>query len=190
MKLIVGLGNPGTKYMTTRHNVGFEAIDTIAEIHGISVMRNKYKALIGEGMIAGEKVILMKPQTYMNLSGEAVAACMNFNKLTTDDLIVIYDDISLDLGVVKLKKSGSSGGHNGIKNIIAHLGTEKFPRIKFGVGQKTPGWDLADYVLSRFTEPEMRIIGPVFREVVDIVDTIVSEDFEKAMNKFNGKARG
>lgn len=187
MKLIVGLGNPGMQYAATRHNIGFEVIDSIAETYNISVMKNKYKALIGEGNIAGEKVILMKPQTYMNLSGEAVKACMDFHKISNEDLIVIYDDISLAVGQLRIRKSGSAGGHNGIKNIIAHLGTQEFPRIKFGVGEKPAGWDLANYVLGRFSEDDMKIIGPRVGDAVKATETIINSGIEKAMNNYNKK---
>ena len=187
MKLIVGLGNPGMQYAATRHNIGFEVIDSIAETYNISVMKNKYKALIGEGNIAGEKVILMKPQTYMNLSGEAVKACMDFHKISNEDLIVIYDDISLAVGQLRIRKSGSAGGHNGIKNIIAQLGTQEFPRIKFGVGEKPAGWDLANYVLGRFSEEEMKTIGPRVSDAVKATEAIISSGIEKAMNNYNKK---
>lgn len=187
MKLIVGLGNPGMQYAATRHNIGFEVIDSIAETYNISVTKNKYKALIGEGNIAGEKVILMKPQTYMNLSGEAVKACMDFHKISNEDLIVIYDDISLAVGQLRIRKSGSAGGHNGIKNIIAHLGTQEFPRIKFGVGEKPAGWDLANYVLGRFLEEEMKVIGPRIGDAVKATEAIIGSGIEKAMNNYNKK---
>ena len=187
MKLIVGLGNPGMQYAVTRHNIGFEVIDSIAETYNISVMKNKYKALIGEGNIAGEKVILMKPQTYMNLSGEAVKACMDFHKISNEDLIVIYDDISLQVGQLRIRKSGSAGGHNGIKNIIAQLGTQEFPRIKFGVGEKPAGWDLANYVLGRFSEEDMKVIGPRVTDAVKATETIIKSGIEKAMNNYNKK---
>ncbi|MBQ1274618.1 MAG: aminoacyl-tRNA hydrolase [Cellulosilyticum sp.] len=189
MKLIVGLGNPGMQYAATRHNIGFEVIDSIAETYNISVMKNKYKALIGDGTIGGEKVILMKPQTYMNLSGEAVKACMDFHKISNEDLIVIYDDISLEVGQLRLRKSGSAGGHNGIKNIIAQLGTQEFPRIKFGVGEKPAGWDLANYVLGRFSEEDMKIIGPRVGDAVKATEMIVRDGVEKAMNNYNNKVR-
>ena len=143
MKLIVGLGNPGMQYAATRHNIGFEVIDSLSEVYNIPVNKSKYKALIGEGRIGYERVILMKPQTFMNLSGESVRACMDFQKLSNEDVIIIYDDISLDVGQIRIRKSGSAGGHNGIKSIIAHMNTQEFPRVKVGVGQKPAGWDLA-----------------------------------------------
>lgn len=185
MKLIVGLGNPGMKYATTRHNIGFEIIDSIAETYRISVLKNKYKALIGEGTIGGEKVILMKPQTYMNLSGEAVRMCCDFYKISPDDVIVIYDDASLELGQIRIRKSGSAGGHNGIKSIIAHLNTQTFPRIKFGVGSQF--FDIATYVLDRFSIEEMKLIGPRIGDVVKATETMIRQGTDVAMNQYNGK---
>lgn len=189
MKLIVGLGNPGMQYAATRHNIGFEVIDSIAQTYNIQVMKNKYKALIGDGTIGGEKVILMKPQTYMNLSGEAVKACMDFHKISPEDLIIIYDDISLDVGQLRLRKSGSAGGHNGIKNIIAQIGTQEFPRVRFGVGEKPAGWDLANYVLGRFSEEEMKIVAPQTVEVAKVVEVIIRKGMDVAMNNYNIKVR-
>lgn len=189
MKLIVGLGNPGMQYAATRHNIGFEVIDSISDAYNIQVVKNKYKALIGEGMIAGEKVILMKPQTYMNLSGEAVKACMEFHKIAIEDLIVIYDDISLEVGQLRLRESGSAGGHNGIKNIIAHLGTQQFNRIRFGVGEKPAGWDLANYVLGRFPEEEMKVVAPQTVEAAKAVELIIRSGMSKAMNQYNIKVK-
>lgn len=189
MKLIVGLGNPGMQYAATRHNIGFEVMDSLSETYNISIIKNKYKALIGEGTILGERVILMKPQTYMNLSGEAVKACMDFHKIAVEDLIVIYDDISLEVGQLRLRESGSAGGHNGIKNIIMQLGTQNFNRIKVGVGEKPAGWDLANYVLSRFSKEEMQIIAPASVEAAKAASMIVSEGMSKAMNTYNVKVK-
>lgn len=189
MKLIVGLGNPGFQYAVTRHNIGFQAIDAIAEAYHIAIQKNKYKSLIGEGTIKGEKVILMKPQTYMNLSGEAVRACMDWNKLTKNDIIVIYDDVSLEVAQLRIRKLGSAGGHNGIKNIISHLGGQEFPRIKIGVGEKPPGWDLANYVLSRFTDEEIKVIAPKLNDVVKAVEIMLDKGIDQAMNQYNLKVR-
>lgn len=189
MKLIVGLGNPGMQYAATRHNIGFEVIDSLSEAYNIQVIKNKYKALIGEGSIGGERVILMKPQTYMNLSGEAVKACMDFHKISNQDLIVIYDDISLEVGQLRLRKAGSAGGHNGMKHIITLLGTQEFPRVKFGVGEKPAGWDLANYVLGRFQEEEMKIVGPRIGDAVKAVESIITVGIDKAMNNYNLKVR-
>ena len=148
MKIIVGLGNPTKEYAGTRHNVGFSVIYNISDAYNIPVETKKHKALIGKGIIEGEKVILAMPQTYMNLSGESVRELMDYYKCDLSDLIVIYDDISLDVGQLRIRKKGSAGGHNGIKNIIANLGTDVFPRIKIGVGEKPKKYDLADYVLG------------------------------------------
>lgn len=189
MKLIVGLGNPGLQYAATRHNIGFEAIDTIAEINNIAINKNKFKALVGEGTIRGEKVVLMKPQTYMNLSGEAVSACRSWYKISNEDIIVVYDDVSLAVGQLRIRKSGSAGGHNGIKSIIAQLGTEVFPRVKVGVGEKPPGWDLADHVLGKFSEEEMKEVCPKLKDVSKAIETIVDSGIDTAMNRYNVKTR-
>lgn len=187
MKLIVGLGNPGTQYAATRHNIGFEVIDSLSEAYNIPVNKSKYKAIIGEGRIGNERVILMKPQTFMNLSGEAVRACMDFQKISNEDVIIIYDDISLDVGQIRIRKNGSAGGHNGIKSIIAHMNTQEFPRIKFGVGQKPAGWDLANYVLGRFSDEDMKIIGPKIDDVIKATECMVTSTIDKAMNQYNKK---
>lgn len=185
MKIIVGLGNPTKEYAGTRHNVGFSVIYNISDAYNIPVDTKKHKALIGKGVIEGEKVILAMPQTYMNLSGESVRELMDFYKCDLSDLIIIYDDISLDVGKLRIRAKGSAGGHNGIKNIIAHLGTQEFSRIRIGVGEKPAKMDLADYVLGRFTKEEQ----PVIRESADrarqAVATILTEGVASAMNKFN-----
>ena len=185
MYIIVGLGNPTDKYARTRHNVGFDTIDYIADKYGIAMDFMKHKAICGKGIIEGEKVILDKPMTYMNLSGESVRELVDYYKCDPDDIIVIYDDISLDVGKRRIRTKGSAGGHNGIKNIIAHLGTQEFTRIKIGVGEKPKQMDLADYVLGRFSEAER----PVIREGVDrackAVEMIISNGPDKAMNEFN-----
>ena len=146
MKVIVGLGNPGKKYDNTRHNIGFEALDYIADKEGISINTGKHKALIGTGYMGGEKVLLVKPQTFMNLSGESLRPIMDFYKLEPEDFIIIHDDIDLDVGRLRIRRKGSAGGHNGLKSIISHLGSMDFPRVKIGVGEKPKGYDLADYV--------------------------------------------
>ena len=155
MFVIVGLGNPDKKYEATRHNIGFDVIDAIADKYNINVKDKKHKALVGSGVIEGMKVLLVKPLTYMNLSGESVAEVMNFYKLDPEeDMLVIFDDISLAPGNIRIRKKGSAGGHNGIKNIIAMTGTQNFMRIKVGVGEKPAGWDLADHVLGRFDKED------------------------------------
>ena len=155
MYIIVGLGNPGYQYVGTRHNIGFMAVEELAERNRISIDMNKYKGIYGKGMIEGEKVILLEPQTYMNLSGESVRAAVDFYKIDPEkELIVIYDDISLEVGKIRIREKGSAGGHNGMKSIIAHLGTEEFNRVRIGIGNKPKGWDLADYVLGHFEEED------------------------------------
>ena len=185
MKIIVGLGNPGVNYAGTRHNVGFSAIVNLSDRYGISVDTKKHKALIGKGVIAGEKVILAMPQTYMNLSGESVRELFDYYKCEPSDVIVIYDDISLDVGRLRVRAKGSAGGHNGMKNIIQHLGTDAFPRVRIGIGEKPPRMDLADYVLSRFSSEEQ----PVIRDCVDTareaVETLLAKGVDAAMNQFN-----
>lgn len=151
MYIIIGLGNPGEKYGHTRHNVGFEVIDILADRIGIHVEEKKHKGLCGRGVLEGQKVVLVKPQTFMNLSGECVRAAADFYKVAEDEIIVVYDDISLEPGRLRVRSKGSAGGHNGIKNIIAHLGTQEFPRVKVGIGEKPKGMDLADYVLGCLT---------------------------------------
>ena len=186
MYIIAGLGNPSSKYEHTRHNVGFDAIDYIADKYGIKVDILKHKALCGAGIIGGQKVILVKPQTFMNLSGESLASIVNFYKVDPEDeLIVIYDDISLDVGRLRLRAKGSAGGHNGIKSIIGLLGTEKFKRIKTGVGDKPANWDLADYVLGHFSPAEQKVMNDTFGKVCDAVECIISEGMDRAMCKFN-----
>ena len=189
MFVIVGLGNPGKKYETTRHNAGFMAIDALAEKYGISVTEKKHKALCGTGIINGVKVLLVKPQTFMNLSGESVGEVMNFYKLDPEeDLLVVFDDISLAPGSIRIRKKGSAGGHNGIKSIIAHTGTQGFMRVKVGVGEKPAGWDLADYVLGHFSKEEQETMEQTIKkDVTDAVSLIASGDVDKAMNQYNAK---
>ena len=167
MYLIVGLGNPGREYEHTRHNAGFDAIDVLAGKLGADVKEKKHKGLCGKGMIAGEKVILLKPQTFMNLSGESVRAAADFYKIDAEHMIVLYDDIDLDVGKLRVRAKGSAGGHNGIKNIIAHMGTQEFPRVRIGVGAKPDRMDLADYVLGRFSQVERPVMEDAFEEAAE-----------------------
>lgn len=191
MYIIVGLGNPGKQYEHTRHNVGFDTIDVLAERYRISVDAKKYKALYGKGMIEGNKVILAKPQTYMNLSGESVRELIDFYKIDeAEELIVIYDDISLEPGQLRLRAKGSAGGHNGIKNIIVHLGGQEFKRIKVGVGEKPKGYDLADYVLSRFSKEERQRVDASLERAADAAVKIITDDMASAMNEYNKKVDG
>lgn len=189
MYLIVGLGNPTKTYEGTRHNVGFDMIDVLANKFNIDVTTKKHKALVGKGIIEGMKVILAKPQTYMNLSGEAVREIIDFYKIEPENIIVIYDDISLDVGRLRIRKKGSAGGHNGIKNIIAHLGTQEFPRIRVGIGEKPKEWDLADYVLSKYSKAEQEAFKEAADSVIGSVKLMVMDDVDGAMNQYNAKKR-
>ncbi|WP_294153375.1 aminoacyl-tRNA hydrolase [uncultured Clostridium sp.] len=184
MFLIVGLGNPGSQYEDTRHNIGFKVVDNIAKEYNIEINRQKFKGMCGEGFINGEKVILLKPSTYMNLSGESIREVVDFYKLSNEDLVVIYDDISLDVGRLRIREKGSAGGHNGIKSIIAHLGTDIFPRIKVGVGQ--PNVDLVNYVLGKFTKEEMEVLSESIDASTKAVREMLSSDVKTAMNIYNG----
>ncbi len=187
MYIIIGLGNPTREYEATRHNIGFDAITRLADDNNISLDTKKHKAICGKGMIGGEKVILAKPQTYMNLSGESVRDLIDFYKVTKDEIIVIYDDISLDVGQLRIRTKGSAGGHNGIKNIIAHLGSDEFYRIKIGVGDKPKNWDLADYVLARFPKEEEPAIREALEKVSKACETIIRDGAQVAMNLYNKK---
>lgn len=189
MYIIVGLGNPGKQYEHTRHNVGFEVIDILADRIGIHVGEKKHKGLCGRGVLEGQKVVLVKPQTFMNLSGECVRAVVDFYKVAEDEVIVIYDDVSLEPGQLRIRGKGSAGGHNGIKNMIAHLGTQEFPRVKVGVGEKPKGMDLADYVLSRFLKEEQGKMDDAFKEAADAVAMMVGQGLGPAMNHFNVKKK-
>lgn len=188
MYIIVGLGNPEAKYEGTRHNAGFDVIDTIADKYNISVDTKKHRAYVGTGIIEGQKVILAKPQTYMNLSGESVRSLVDFYKADPQSqVLVIFDDISLDVGQLRIRKKGSAGGHNGIKSIISHLGTSDFPRIKVGVGEKPKEQDLADYVLGKFSKGERELMREGYLRAAEAVRFIVQDDIEKAMNEYNKK---
>lgn len=189
MKVIVGLGNPGMEYVGTRHNVGFETIDRLADACSIDVTQQKHKGSIGQGVIAGQKVLLVKPMTYMNNSGECVSAVVNFYKLSLEDVIVIYDDINLDVGRLRIKERGSAGGHNGMKSIIAHLKSEEFTRVRIGVGMKREGQNLVNHVLSKFSKQQQEMIAEGMDDAVQAVELILSDGIAKAMNTFNGKNR-
>lgn len=186
MYIIAGLGNPGLQYMGTRHNAGFSVIDELADKHNISIDTAKHKGMIGKGVIDGQKVILVKPMTYMNNSGECIREVMDYYKVDIDELIVIFDDISLVPGKLRIRAKGSAGGHNGIKSIIAHLGSDGFKRIKFGVGDKPKGWDLADWVLGKFPSEEFVALREGNKKACEAVECIISEGIESAMNKYNG----
>ncbi len=187
MKFIIGLGNPTTEYVGTRHNIGFDAITKLADSYHIDVKERKHKALCGKGIIAGQKVMLIKPQTYMNLSGESVREVLDFYKASSEDIIVLYDDINLEPGQLRIREKGSAGGHNGIKNIIAHLGTEQFARVRIGVGEKPKDWDLKDYVLGRFKAEEEPLMREALTNTAKACELFVQGELGVAMNTFNRK---
>lgn len=188
MFLIVGLGNPEKKYDKTRHNIGFDTIDALADKYNISMNEKKHKALCGTGVIDGVKVLLAKPQTYMNLSGDSVAEIVNFYKIDPEEeMIVIFDDISLAPGNIRVRKKGSAGGHNGIKSIIARTGTQNFMRIKVGVGEKPAGWDLADHVLGHFSREDRALVEDAIKDAEAAAVLMMQGQVDKAMNDFNEK---
>ncbi len=184
MFLIVGLGNPGKEYDGTRHNIGFEAIDYIADKYNIELNRIKFKGVFGEGFINEKKVILLKPTTYMNLSGESIREVINFYKISNEEVIVIYDDISLEVGRLRIREKGSHGGHNGIKSIIANLGTDVFPRVKIGVG--APKGNLVSHVLGKFSDDEVEILKETIKASNEAVSIMLQSNAKEAMNKLNG----
>ncbi|MBQ7296373.1 MAG: aminoacyl-tRNA hydrolase [Clostridia bacterium] len=184
--MIVGLGNPGKQYESTRHNAGFICLDLLAEKHSISVKKLKFRSLMGEGRIEGKRCLLLKPQTLMNLSGEAVRDAAEFYKIPPENIIVIYDDISLEPGKLRIRRKGSDGGHNGMKNILYHIKSDNFPRIKVGVGAKpNPEYDLADWVLSRFSASEAKLIKEAAEKVIGSVEYMVCGNIDKAMSDYN-----
>ena len=187
MKLIVGLGNPTPQYDKTRHNVGFAVIDHLMNEYGGGGGTGEDKGVYGKGRIAGESVILLKPMTFMNLSGESISQVANYYKIQPEDIIVIYDDINLDVGRLRIRKKGSAGGHNGIKNMIQHLNTEDFPRIRVGVGMKPAHMDLAKYVLSHFSKEELPLMQDGYRHACEAAVMMLHGDLEQAMNSYNGK---
>ncbi len=185
-KIIVGLGNPGKEYAFTRHNTGFLALDYISDKLNVKINRSKFASLMCEASFGGKRVLLMQPQTYMNNSGEAVAQAASFYKIAPEDIIVIFDDISLPVGKLRIRKSGSAGGHNGIKSIIAQLGSDKFPRIKVGVGEKPhPEMDLADHVLSQFPKAEQELLFATFGDIYEAAGLMLEGKTDEAMNKYN-----
>ena len=189
MYIIVGLGNPTRQYEGTKHNVGFDTIDYLIDEYQISSSGTGHKALFGKGMIAGQKVIVAKPMTYMNLSGESVRELVNYYKVDPEsELIVVYDDISLAPGQIRIRKKGSAGGHNGIKNISANLGTDHFMRVKVGVGEKPKNWDLADYVLSPFTKDERPLVNLAIEHAAKAIEQMLNGDVDAAMNEYNRKS--
>ena len=184
--LIVGLGNPGRQYESTRHNAGFICMDILAEKYAIKINKLKFKSLMGEGRIEGKRCLLLKPQTFMNLSGEAVRDAVEFYKIPIENIIVICDDISLEPGKMRIRRKGSHGGQNGMRNIIYHLKDDNFPRIKIGIGAKpNPDYDLADWVLSRFSQSEAKLIKQIADDTVSAIEYMVKGDIDKAMSSFN-----
>ena len=185
--LVVGLGNPGEKYENTRHNVGFLTVDQLADRAGVPVQKLKHRALTNTAEVGGARVLLMKPVTYMNLSGEAVGEAARFYKIPPDHVLVISDDVSLPIGKLRVRRGGSAGGHNGLKSIIQHLGTDQFPRVKIGVGEKPhPDYDMADWVLSKFTGEDLKTITEAVKRAADAAACVVKDGPDKAMNRFNG----
>ncbi len=187
MVLLTGLGNPGPQYVGTRHNAGFEVLDLVADKWGIDINKNKFKGMVGEGFIKGKKVVLLKPMTFMNLSGESVVAALNFFKPAADEFIVIYDDVSLKRGAIRIRKKGSSGGHNGIKSIIALTGSDEFHRIKVGVGHSRG--NMVSHVLGRFSEEEAKEYGEGILLAREALEMILDKGIDEAMNKFNSSGK-
>ena len=187
--LIVGLGNPGEQYENTRHNVGFRVVEELAERQNAPIQRLKFKALTNLLTVGGEKVLVMKPVTYMNLSGEAVRPAADFYKIPPERILVISDDTALDVGKLRVRRGGSAGGHNGLKSIIQHLGTDQFPRIRVGVGKKPhPDYDLADWVLGKFQGEDKKAVDAAVKRAADAVECLVQYGPDQAMNRFNGSA--
>lgn len=187
MFVFAGLGNPGREYEKTRHNTGFECIDYISALYRIPVVKAKFKALLGEGFIQGQKVMLIKPQTYMNNSGESLREILNYYKLNAKKLIVIYDDIDLDMGIIRIRPSGSAGTHNGMRSIIYHTKTEDFPRIRVGIGKPRPSQDLVSFVLGKLSQEENQIMSETIEKVALSCAEILVAGIEMAMSKYNGK---
>lgn len=185
VRLIVGLGNPGPDYARTRHNVGFMVTDAFSHRHHIDIRNTGRKALYGEGRWRQDKLVLLKPQTYMNLSGEAVVQALHWYKITPKDMVVVYDDMDLETGRLRLRTAGSSGGQNGVKSIIAAVGTEEFARVRIGIGRPQPGWQTVDWVLSRFGESEQAQLTAAIERACDALEAILNDGFAKAMNRFN-----
>ena len=191
MYLIVGLGNPGRKYAGTKHNMGFDVIDCLVDAHGIPSSGTALKGMYGKGLLGGQKVILVKPLTYMNASGDCVRAFVDYYKVDPEkELVVVYDDISLEPGVIRVRGKGSAGGHNGIKSLIGRLGTQQFKRVRVGIGEKPPEWDLADFVLAPFSKRDRELVDEGIGRAAEAVRVILEDGIDAAMNRFNGKAGG
>ncbi len=184
MKLVVGLGNPGSKYRETRHNIGFMTIDRLADYYNINLIKEEHKALVAKKRIKGEKVIFAKPQTFMNNSGEAVRGLASYYKIRKEDIIIIYDDLDLKVGQVRIKPKGGHGGHNGIKSIFTHLGAREFPRVRIGIGRPVK-MKVIDYVLGRFKKDDKKIIKEAVEDAKDAVRIYLEDNLQQAMNKYN-----
>lgn len=185
MKLFIGLGNPGKDYEKTRHNIGFEVIDALAVQWGIDVNQAKHKGLYGVGYVNGTKVILLKPLTYMNLSGESIRAVMDYFKIETEDIVVLYDDLDIDVSRIRLRQKGSAGGHNGIKSTIAHIGTDQFNRIRIGISRPKNGMSVTNHVLGRFQAEEWAELQPVIKKCVNACTSFLDKPFLQVMNEYN-----
>jgi PTH1 family peptidyl-tRNA hydrolase len=185
IRLIVGLGNPGPRYAATRHNVGWMVLDAFAAKHGFTFDKNAHKGLLAEGRYGGEKIALLKPQTFMNLSGQSVAPAARWYKVEPQEMLVLYDDLDLPPGKLRLREKGSSGGHNGMKSIIADTGSQDFPRLRIGIGRPAPGWSVPDWVLAPFTKEEQPLIARVVERAVGALEEILTVGFTKAMNTYN-----
>ena len=187
MKIVAGLGNPGSEYEKTKHNVGFMFVDALAEKLGVTDWKDKFDAKIGEARIGAEKVLLGQPQTYMNESGQAIGPLMNFYKLDAEDLIVVHDDMDIPAGTIRIRKKGSAGGHNGIKSVLAHVGDEHFARVRIGIGRPMPGWTVVNHVLAPFVPEDVPKIDEAIKYLVPAVECMVTDDVDKAMNQYNPK---
>ena len=187
MKIIAGLGNPGSEYANTKHNVGFMFVDALADKLGIDGWKTKYDALVAEGRMGTEKILLMKPLTYMNESGRAIGPLLSWYKLEPQDLIVVHDDMDIPAGAVRIRRKGSAGGHNGIKSILYHVGDENFARVRIGIGRPQPGWTVVNHVLAPFSSEDAPKIREAIQYLLPAVECIVTEDVDMAMNRYNPK---
>ena len=187
LSVIIGLGNPGPRYENTRHNVGFDTIDRLSKKHNIAITKIKHKAIIGDGNIEGRRVLLVKPQTFMNLSGESVREIVEWYKVPVKNIIIIYDDIDLPVGKIRIRPKGSAGTHNGMRSVIYQIQSEDFPRIRIGVNKPPQGWDLADFVLSKFSADERKDVEDAIENAADAVEVILKSGIDKAMNRYNNK---
>jgi len=187
LSVVIGLGNPGPRYENTRHNVGFDTVDLLSKKHNIYVTKVKHKALIGDGNIGGHRVLLVKPQTFMNLSGESVREIIEWYKVPVENIIIIYDDIDLPVGKIRIRPKGSAGTHNGMRSVIYQIQSEDFPRIRIGIDKPPQNWDLADFVLSKFSTDERKSVEEAIANAAEAVEVILNSGIDKAMNRYNNK---